>query len=55
MVALAGEAGRALEKKTSTPFAAQQIYRKSGYDISPVRFFDSNEAALADMKRLAGL
>jgi hypothetical protein len=31
------------------------IYRESGYAISPVRFFDSNDEALADMKRLAEL
>lgn len=53
VVTLAGEAGRELEKNTSTLFAAQQIYKASGYEISPVRFFDSDEDALADMKRLA--
>ena len=50
---LAGESGRKLESQTSTLFAAQQIYKASGYIISPVRFFDSNEEALADMKKLA--
>ena len=54
-VHLAGEAGYALEKRTSWLFAAQQIYKASGYEISPVRFYDSNEAAMADMKRLAGV
>jgi hypothetical protein len=54
-VHLAGEAGYALEAATTTLFAAQQIYKASGYKISPVRFFDSNEAALADMTRLADL
>jgi hypothetical protein len=29
------------------------IYRESGYPISPVRFFDSNDEALEDMRRLA--
>jgi hypothetical protein len=53
VVHLAREAGYALEKKTSTLFAAMQIYKASGYLISPVRFFDNNETALADMKRLA--
>ena len=52
-VHLAGPAGYALEKATSPVFAAQQIYKASGYEISPVRFFDDNEKALADMKRLA--
>jgi hypothetical protein len=52
-VTLAGEAGKKLEKQTSPLFAAQQIYKASGYEISPVRFFDSNEEAMADMKRLA--
>jgi hypothetical protein len=52
-VTLAGQDGKKLEDQTSTLFAAQQIYRASGYEISPVRFFDSNDAALADMKRLA--
>jgi len=53
IVTLAGEPGRALEAKTSTLFAAQQIYKKSGYPISPCRFFDSDEAAMVDMQRLA--
>jgi hypothetical protein len=53
VVTLAGEAGKKLEKQTSPLFAAQQIYKASGYEISPVRFFDSNEEAMADMKRLA--
>lgn len=55
VVHLTGKAGYALEKKTSTLFAAMQIYKASGYSISPVRFYDDNEEALADMKRLAGL
>lgn len=42
-----------LEKKTSPVFAAMQIYRVSGYEISPCRFFDNNEKAMADMERLA--
>jgi hypothetical protein len=53
VVRLAGDAGRELEKETSTLFAAMQIYKASGHPISPARFFASNEDALADMKRLA--
>jgi hypothetical protein len=54
VVHLAGDAGYALEQKTTTLFAAQQIYKASGYDISPVRFYDSNDKAMADMRALAG-
>jgi hypothetical protein len=52
---LAGEQGKKLETQTSTLFAAMQIYHKSCPDIpvSPVRFFESNEVALADLKRCA--
>ncbi len=50
---LAGEAGYELERATSPVFAAMQIYKASGYVISPTKFFVSNEEALADMKRLA--
>jgi len=32
---------------------AMLIYRESGYSINPARFYDANDAALADMKRLA--
>ena len=53
VVHLAGEAGKKLEQATSTLFAAQQIYKASGHSISPVRFFDNNEDAMADMKKLA--
>lgn len=55
VVHLAGERGYALEKATSTPFAAMQIYKASGYLINPTRFYDSNEDAFEDMKRLAEL
>ena len=54
VVHLAGEAGYDLERRTSLVFAALQIYKASGYDISPVRFFDSDEDAMADIRRLAG-
>jgi hypothetical protein len=52
---LAGAAGRALEERTSTLFAAMQIYHKSqpAIPVSPVRFFETNEEALEDMKRCA--
>ena len=52
-VHLAGEAGYALERFHNTALAAQLIYRASGSPISPVRFFNSNEAALADMRKRA--
>jgi len=52
-VHLAGPAGYALEEKTSSVFAAMQIYKASGYEISPCRFYESNDVAMADMKRLA--
>ena len=53
VIHLAGEAGYALEKQTSPVFAAMQIYKASGYGISPCRFFDDNDAAMEDMRRLA--
>ena len=49
----AGPLGYALERQTSPVFAAMLIYEASGYEIAPPRFYDANEAALADMKRLA--
>jgi lysine/ornithine N-monooxygenase len=53
VVTLAGKEGKELEKKTTTLFAAMQIYKASGYEISPVRFYDDNKKAMEDMKRLA--
>jgi hypothetical protein len=53
VVHLAGDAGYALERFHNTALAAQIIYRESGYKINPCRFYDNNEDALADMKRLA--
>lgn len=53
VVHLAGKQGYALEKKTSALFAAMQIYKASGSPINPVRFFDSNKQAMADMKKCA--
>ena len=44
-----------MERRFNTLLAAMMIYDAScpGYKINPARFFDSNEDALADMKRLA--
>ena len=54
VVHLAGPAGYALEKETSTLFAAIQIYDKSSpIKVSPTRFFESNQFAMADMERCA--
>ena len=52
-VHLAGDAGYALERFHNTALAAQLIYRESGYQINPCRFYDGNEDALVDMKKLA--
>ena len=56
-VHLAGEAGYALEQRFGWELAAMKIYDAScpGYKISPVRFYETNEVALADMKKLAGV
>jgi len=54
VVFLAGEAGKKLESQTSTQFAAMQIYKKSSpIRVMPVRFFDDNEKAMADIIRCA--
>jgi hypothetical protein len=55
VVALAGPEGKALERFYDTPLAAMMIYDASdpAFKINPARFFDNNEDALADMKRLA--
>ena len=52
---LAGKDGRALEDKTSTEFAAKQIYHKSCPDIPvrPTRFYETNTVAMADIIRCA--
>jgi hypothetical protein len=57
IVTLAGKEGEALEARFDTVVAAMKIYDASSAleEISPVRFFDNNEDALADMKRLAEL
>ena len=53
VVHLSGDAGYALERFHNTPLAAQLISKASGYRINPSRFYDTNEVALAEMKRLA--
>jgi hypothetical protein len=54
VVHLAGEPGYALEQQTSTEFAAMQIYHKSSsIRVSPTRFYENSEKALADIKRCA--
>jgi hypothetical protein len=54
VVKLAGEAGEKLEKQTTTLFAAMQIYKASSdIRVSPTRFYDSNEIAMADIKACA--
>jgi hypothetical protein len=55
VIALAGEAGARLERFYNWELAAMLIYDAGGYKIHPARFYDSNEAALADIKRLAEL
>lgn len=55
-MALAGPEGKALERFYNTELAAMLIYREStGERINPCRFYDSNEDALTDMRRLAGV
>jgi hypothetical protein len=55
VVALAGVEGKKLEARFGTLLAAMNIYDASDptFKINPCRFYDSNEDALADMKRLA--
>jgi hypothetical protein len=54
-VHLAGGPGYELEKRFGPVLAAMMIYEAScpGYKVSPCRFFDSKEAALEDMRKLA--
>jgi hypothetical protein len=56
VVFLAGDEGRKLEAETDTLFAAMQIYKKSSTIRVPIpRFYESNDEAMADMKRCAEL
>jgi hypothetical protein len=51
---LAGEAGKILAAKTSTLFAAMQIYKASSpIEVAPTRFFETNDQAMTDMERCA--
>ncbi len=53
-VHLAGKEGKKLEKETSTLFAAMQIFKKSSpIKVPLMRFFDSNQKAMEDIKRCA--
>jgi hypothetical protein len=54
-IALAGKAGFALQDFYNWELAAMLIYDASdpSFKINPARFYDGNDAALADMKRLA--
>ncbi len=54
VVTLAGKEGKALEDQTSTEFAAMMIYKESSdIRVSPVRFYEDNEIAMADIIRCA--
>ena len=53
VIHLAGEEGYKAEEFYGSCLAAQLIYRESGYQINPARFFDNEEKAMADIKRLA--
>jgi len=50
---LAGDEGKKVEAFYGPCLAAQLIYRESGYEINPCRFFDSDEDAMEDMRKLA--
>lgn len=54
-VTLAGAEGKELERRFNTELAALMIYDAScpDFKINPARFYDDNDAALADMKKLA--
>ena len=55
VVTLAGEAGKELERFHDTALAAMLIYDAScpGFKINPARFYDSDEAAMEDIRKLA--
>jgi hypothetical protein len=54
VVHLAGKEGKKLEEKTSTAFAAHQIYKASSpIRVHHPRFFETDEVAMADIKRCA--
>jgi hypothetical protein len=54
VITLAGEEGKRLENQTSSEFAAMAIYKASSIiKVYPVRFYESNEIAMADIVRCA--
>ena len=56
VVHLAGEQGKALEEFHNTELAASLIYKASSPIRVPMgRFYESQQSAMADMKRLAEL
>lgn len=50
IVHIAGDAGYTLEKQTSCAFAARQIAKASGYEVSYPDFYLSNEQALKKIR-----
>ncbi len=54
-VTLAGMPGKELERRFGTCLAAMMIYDASdpNYKINPCRFFDDNDEALLDMRKLS--
>jgi hypothetical protein len=54
VVTIAGKEGKELELKTSTAFAALQIYDKSSeIKVPPTRFYDDAKKAMADIVKCA--
>lgn len=54
VIHLAGEVGYNLEKETDTAWAALQIYKASSpIEVHLHQFFETNEAAMLDIKRCA--
>jgi hypothetical protein len=55
VIHLAGEAGYALERFHGPTLAAQLIYAASSTElhVSPARFSENDEVAMADMQRMA--
>lgn len=54
VVKLAGADGAKLEAATTTEFAAMMIYKASSdIRVSPVRFYETNDVAMADIERCA--
>jgi hypothetical protein len=53
-ITLAGDAGKKLEEATTPEFAAMQIYKASSLiRVSPVRLYETDEVAMADIIRCA--